>query len=346
MLMASRRRRSKSREQRGEFGGALPWKQRLLLVHQLLKGINRDNIAVRLLNNVAKHLHETVTEMSKLDANSNANWSELVDHFVESRDFYVDKADTLSFFTADISPFYLFDAIATGLTFEEGKAYQLDNPGEREAWLGYVLSNVGKGIENLSSNRRGYFDQVIGKGSGELFMKIAKTLQGMHGHSSNSIVIDEAYDWRTALTLVLKKVDNIKKPGDMFIGAIYEQVKARLTKTIKNLQSISKDDLNYEEKWDLVYEKLHERMISFESLSIVPVVNDLFRALNSGLQVIGSRREWNNINGDREHVMEVVLKSMGSKLKTLNKTYYDKFLPAGGGEIMAEIADILTGVGR
>lgn len=346
MLMARRQRRSKSRERREESSGVLPWKQRLLLVHQLLKGINRDNIAVRLYNNVANHLHETITELGKLDTDSNAKWDELVDHFVDSRDFYVDKADTLSLFTADISPFHLFDAIANGLSFDEGKAKQLENPDDREAWLGYVLSNVGKRIENLDSSKHGYFDyfdRAISRGSGVLFLKIAKTLQGIHGRS---VVIDDTYDWRTALERVLDKVHQIKKPDNMFVGAIYEEVKIKLSKTIKKLQSIPKGDLNKEGNWNLVYKGLHERMILFESLSAMPIVKDLFHALHSGLQVIGSSDEWNSMEGDREHVMEVVLKSMGSKLKGLNKTYYDKFLPAGGGEIMAEIADILTGVGK
>lgn len=351
LLMArgekTNRRRSRSRERRdGSGGGALSWKQKLIFVQQTLKSINKDGVAVRLIDNVSSHLHETVAEMIKLDTSDSMKWEELVDLFVDSRDFYVDKADTLSFFTGDMSPFHLFDAIASGLEFDEEKTKQLGASDDREAWLASILSNVGKRIEDLNA-KRGYFDRVISKGSGVLFVKIAGILQGMHGYGGDAVVaINSSYDWRTALEKVLDKVNNMQRPENMFVGAIYEKIKVQLNTTIKKLEKISKADLEKGGMWEFVYERLHERMVSFEMLSGFPYVGDLFDALHAGLKIIGTRSEWVKVGGDREHAMEVVFKSIGSKLKNLDSKYYDQFLPRGGGKIMDEIAEILSNVGK
>ena len=342
----------------------LPWDERLKSVQKTLESINRDGIAVRLVDNVSKHLHATIVEMNKLkalpdddDENSMMmKWYELVDLFLDSRDFYADKADTLSIFTGDSSPFHLFDAIARGLEFNEEEAKKLQNPDARGEFLSRILSNVGKRIESLNAKHYGYFDRVISKGSGVLFSKIAILLQGIPEYSSSgtaagAVVVgsfDDSYDWRTALSRVLGKVNRMKRPDDLFVGAIYDQTKNHLNTTIENLRKISEDDLKRDgDLWGRVYDKLRERMISFEFPSRLPHVGKLFDAIRSGLKVIGTRSDWVGLSkSKREHMMEVVLKSIGSQLKKLGREYYDGFLPNGGGKIMGDIADILSGVGE
>jgi hypothetical protein len=335
------RRRSRSRG-RPESTGVQSWKMRLSLVHNLVKQMNLDGIAPRLYQNVASHLHDTITKLDRLDTTDRAQWGELVDLLVVSRDFYADKADTLSFLTIEQSPYHLFEAIATGMEFEDSEARELNNSADRELWLGRLLGNIGKEIGLLVKHPK-YFDQVISKGSGSLFMKIAHVLQGANEHGKVSID-GGVYDWRTALVKVMDKIKQIKRPENV-VGFIYDQVLAKLDIAIKKITL--EQDLHNKDYWDMVYDTLREKMISFDTLSFFPSVERLFKALESGLRIIGKKVEWRQINSsEREAVMEKVLKNLGSKLKELPGDYYDGFLPHGGADRMAEVAEILTNVGN
>lgn len=341
------KRRSKSREKKintENEENVLPWKRRLELVMQNVLSLRRDGIAVRLFDNVANHLRETIKDLKEIDTSDNAQWDDMVETLSDSMDYFVDKADTLSFLTVNVSPFYLFDAIAAGLIFKEDDAARLRNADERDAWVGSLLSKVGQNLERLNA-KRGYFDGTIGKGSGVVFVEMARILQG--GGGANVVVSRNSYNWRTALERVLAEVNRMSPPDDPLINFIYQNVKERLNRTIGVLKSMSENDLADDEKWKLIYANLKKRMIAFESLTRAPTISRMFLALSSGLRVIGSEDEWISIpDSERENKMERVLKNLGEHLRKLDTKYYESFLSPGSGMIMEGITDILYNIGK
>jgi hypothetical protein len=326
----------------------LPWKDRLRMVHALLKRFNRNSVAVRLFDNVASNLHETLEDLEKLETGDNGDWEEIVDIFGDSEEYYMDKAETLSILTGAMSPFHLFDAVADGLRFNGDEVKRLKGSDARERWLQGILGGIGQRIENLLIKPDpAYFDTAIGRGSGKLFVEIAGALQGVSGGggmvSRGSRRRVGAYDWRDVLQDVLQKVREIQRPEDMMIGYVYDQVLSKLEGTITRLRKIPDDSLEDEKTWDRVYTELEERLVSFKTLDSIPKIKRLFRALSSGLSIIGKRERWGRLKDPKPVVMEKVLKSIGRKLKDLDPGYYDEFLPEGSGMIMGQVADILIG---
>lgn len=344
--LTAMRGRRKSRD-RDESDGAerntLRWKERLSRVHALLKSIKQEGIAERLFRNVMRHLHETIPELERLDVLQPRQWKALIEILVDSRDYYTDKADTLSFFMGKSSPFYLFEAVAQGLSFNAEEALSSDLSGDvREAWLEQLLGNVGLKIKELNQ-QPGYFEKAIGNGSGAIFSEIANALQGIDsGH-----VLHKPMDWRNALKMVMNHVEQIGQPDDPFLRAVYENVKTRLEKTVRKLVGMSENDLKTPENWERLYDVLRERMISFDTLSLLPVVADLFRALSTGMErALGKRSDWMQRRGNGDRAIELVLNSLGTELEKLKADYYNQFLPSGGARHMAAIAHILSKAGK
>jgi hypothetical protein len=227
-----------------ERNEVLPWKTRLVLVHGLLKKVKRDGIAVRLLNNVTIRLGETVEKLEGL--NTAQNWDDVLDVFSNAKEYFIDKADTLSFFIADISPFHLFNDIATGLKYDEDSARRLNDPCARDQLIEEILCNVGQKIANLSSGtKKGYTDKAISRGFVQLLAEISRILQGL-GES----YYHDQYDWRQVLSRVIQKLHTIQMPVDPVFKYTYNRVLERLDGVLNRLKDIPDADLYNKATWD------------------------------------------------------------------------------------------------
>jgi hemoglobin-like flavoprotein len=346
-----RRSRSRSEDRKSKrdvrfAGGTLKWNKRLELVGKLVMKINKTGVAPRLYANIVRHLSESITKLLKVKTENDDAWEEVVEDLLDCRDFYVDKADTLSIVNIPQSPYHLFDAIAFGMNINADEAKELDSSDKREKWLEQLLSNIGKKIEVLA-RKPGYFDRAISKGSGVVFMHIARALQGgsVDGVSMDGVAVGGG-DWRKALKEVLGKVRALDAlVEDRLVKFVYDQVLSRLSATIKQMTSMPADSLNDSQVWEKIYGKLKDKKDFFLMFSSMPPVGPMFTAIGTGLEDgIGSPDDWNRHPADgRDLVMCKLLNQIGDNLGKLKPAAYG-FLPEDGVSIMKDIAGILKNV--
>ena len=337
-------RRSHSRGRSKEPERTLPWDERLKAVGVLVTEIDTKGIAPRLYDNVTLHLTESTAELLKVNPKDDNSWNEFIDNLIDCRDYYKDKADTLSIYDVPQSPYHLFDAIASGMNFEKREAKGQASSDERERWIELLLSNVGKEVERVAQNKE-YFDQAISRGSGVIFLQIAHTLQG-RGVKGGAIRKVGGGDWRKALVGVFEKVKKLAPyVKGRFVMGVYKQVLARLGATIKKLASLPANSLVEDEVWKMIHDRLTEKMDFFLIFSEMPYVGRMFDAIGTGLKkVILPPDVWfSHDPSERDGAMCNVLNSIGEELAGLRDADYG-FLSRDGASIMRDIAVILKSV--
>jgi hypothetical protein len=351
----SRRRggsRSKSRERQlkpdvGFAGGTLPWKERLGLVGKLVMKINKTGVAPRLYANLVRHLSGSIANLKDVNIGDDDAWEKVVDELLDCKEFYIDKADTLSVYDVSQSPYHLFDAIASGMEISVMEAKGLDSSDKRGKWLEQLLGNIGNSI-GILARKPGYFDAAISKGSGEVFMQIARVLQGVKvsGVSIEGGGTVGRGDWRGALVSVLAKVRDLDgMVENPIVKLIYDQVVERLDATVTKMTSNSVNAIKDPTKWAGIYVMLDGKKKFFLLYSSGSPVGPMFKAIGTALKKsIGTAQDWNLIRvSERDRVMCSILRGIGGNLASLRREDYN-FLPEGGAKIIGEIADILQNV--
>ena len=317
--------------------GSRVWKGKLARINRLFSSLNRSGTAERLVERVLSHLDKTINGLLQLRVDT--QWKDIIKILEETQDFFQSAADFQSFFTAPVSPYHFFAAVAEGMVIKD-RGYVLRKQGVegRNDWMNsYLITIAG----SLKSKTPEYYEKAISPGSGELMYKIANVLMSTDSEEKAK------YNWRKALENTLEQIKKLKRPEKDWIGVIYDRVVENLNETITRMNSLQPNDLMDNNLWSRLYQNLHRRKIFFETLALIPVIGDLFKALDSGFEVVSSPDGWSSIETDkREATIVALLQRVGGELAKLESAYYEKFLPKGGGAVMQKIASILQGLDK
>jgi hypothetical protein len=267
-----------------------------------------------------------------------ADWDEIIEILEETQDFFQTGADFQSFFTIPASPYHFFAAVAEGMVIEDKNSVLGTPVGGRSGWINSYLIKIAR---SLKRNTLEYYEKAISPGSGELMYEIAKVLISSDSGDREE---KERYNWRKALENTLAQIKQLERPEKDWIGVIYDRVIENLNQTITRMNSLQPNDLLDDDLWSRLYQNLHRRKIFFETLALIPVIGDLFKALDSGFEVVSTPDGWSSIEKDkREATIVALLQRVGGELAKLESAYFEKFLPKGGGAVMQKIASILQG---
>ena len=333
MLQTRKRNRGAAKK------GSSVWKGKLKLIRGLFARLNRSGTAERLVDRVLGHLEKTINDLLKLEVEVDVDWDEIIEILEESQDFFQSAADFQSIFTVSVSPYHFFAAVAEGMVIKD-KEYVLRKQSalDKNGWMNSYLIKIAR---SLKSKTLEYYEKAISPGSGELMYGIAKVLISTEGGDGEE---QEKYNWRKVLENTLAQLKQLQRPEKDWIGVIYDRVIANLNETITKMNSIQPNDLMDDDRWSKLYLNLHRRRIFFETLAMVPVIGDLFKALDSGFEIVTTPDAWASIDKNhREATISALLQRVGGELAKVPSSYYDTFLPKGGGDVMQKIASILQG---
>ena len=320
---------------RGKRSVVPAWNKRLRLVWELIKSMKRSGVAERLFDSVMACIKNAIAGLMSLEVQT--GWEGMILFFVELRDSFKAVADHISFFDAKYSPFHAFDAIATGMEFNEKNAMEV-NQANRDEWIDRYLSKIGDHILKLNNQ---YYNKAFSSGSGVLMKKIAYVLKGVDEKANNA-----KHDLRTALRLVFAKIKTIDPPRDPMAASVFNAVLLNLNNTMERLRTLTPDDLQNDTKWMNLYVRVSGKREVFADLSNFPFIDRLATALHDGLDDIGTLESWGKLGLDqRKTKLEAILKSIGVNMKRLEPEYFESLLSRGSGVIMREIATILADVG-